>query len=45
MLSMHSIREMCHVGDLSVAEAVFRAFYKTFRTIDEEISLTAEITR
>jgi aspartyl aminopeptidase len=44
MLSMHSIREMCHVADLSVMEAVFVAFYKTFRKIDDELGLSAEIT-
>ena len=40
-LSMHSIREMCHVDDVDAAVRHFEAFYQHFWDIDGEIAVDA----
>jgi aspartyl aminopeptidase len=42
-LAMHSIREMCHVGDMGLSEKLFHAFFTHFREVDDEITSSAEI--
>jgi aspartyl aminopeptidase len=37
-LSMHSIREMCHAGDLASTEKLFHAFFMHFGSIDQAIA-------
>lgn len=36
-LSMHSIREMMGVADLTIGVNMFRKFYKDFKSIDESL--------
>ena len=36
-LSMHSVREMMGVADLTVGLEMFRHFYKDFRAIDDQL--------
>ena len=36
-LSMHSVREMMGVADLTTAVKMFRLFYKDFKVIDEQL--------
>mmetsp|Transcript_11930 Transcript_11930/g.26944 ORF Transcript_11930/g.26944 Transcript_11930/m.26944 type:complete len:466 (+) Transcript_11930:2-1399(+) len=36
-LSMHSVREMMGVADLTIAVKMFRTFFKDFKTIDENL--------
>ena len=36
-LSMHSVREMMGVADLTTAVKMFRLFYKDFKNIDEQL--------
>jgi len=36
-LSMHSVREMMGVADLTTALKMFRAFYKDFKAIDDQL--------
>ena len=42
-LSMHSIREMCHVKDIEHAINHFRAFYKNFWTIDSTLKVDSTL--
>ena len=36
-LSMHSVREMMGVADLTTAVNMFRTFFKDFKAIDEQL--------
>ncbi|XP_024535841.1 probable aspartyl aminopeptidase isoform X2 [Selaginella moellendorffii] len=38
-LSMHSIREMCGTQDIDTAYKHFKAFYRTFTSIDQQVSV------
>jgi aspartyl aminopeptidase len=41
-LSMHSCREVMGIADLTHGRNLFHAFYKHFRSVDENLSKTIE---
>ena len=41
-LSMHSLREMCGVGDVESAERLFVALFEEYESIDDSLEVEGE---